>query len=102
MAKATGRDKEARSQRFARTKARVLKIQTASMVAGQMTMKTKVLTSVYAYRSSPVVVTVTPTPNQTRLRRTDPRANESNARTVKIICPIRKGLRLFAACNVNG
>src|SRR6266550_1881007 len=100
MAKATGRDKEAKSQRFARTKARVLKIQTASMVAGQMTMKTKVLTSISAEKSFPVVVT--PTPNQTRLRRTDPRANESNARTVKMTCPIRKGLRLFAAWNVNG
>src|SRR2546423_3059040 len=100
MAKATRRDNEAKSQRFARTKARVLKIQTASMVVGQRKMKAKVLTSISVPKSFPVVVM--PTPNQTRLRRTDPRANESNARTVKIICPIRKGLRLFAAWNVNG
>src|SRR6266516_5112664 len=100
MAKATGRDKEASSQRFARTNASVLNIQTASMVAGQRSMKAKVLPSIAAPKSFPVVVT--PTPNQTRLRRTDPRANESNARTVKVICPIRKGLRLFAAWNVYG
>jgi hypothetical protein len=100
MAKATGRDKEARSQRFARTIARVLKIQTASMVAGQRRMKAKALPSITAPTSFPVVVM--PTPNQTRLRRTDPRANASNARAVESNCPMRKGLRLFAAWNVNG
>src|SRR6266487_3526296 len=100
MAKATGREKEARSQRFARTNASVLKIQTASIVAGHRRIKAKVLPSIAAPKSFPVVVT--PTPNQTRLRRTDPRANERNAITVKSICPIRKGLRLFAAWNVNG
>jgi hypothetical protein len=45
MANAAGRDKEARSQRFARANAKVLKIQTASMVAGQRRMKAKPLPS---------------------------------------------------------
>src|SRR5215471_18605407 len=74
MAKATGREMEARIHRFASSKARVLNTQTASMVTGHTTMKAKALTSPSTPGTLPAGM-VTPTPNQMRLSSNDPKAN---------------------------
>jgi len=71
MAMAAGKDKEARTQRFPRSNAMVLHTQTASMVTGHTTMKTKPLSSGSAPGTFPVMVT--PTPNQRKLSSSDPK-----------------------------